>query len=315
MGWGYSSLTDYDIVNMQAMIKDNIQQIVYKSTALMDHLEENMPAESEREGGNTCDVMVMDTTLGNSAAYAVGGTVTTTRRTGLLDQVSYDWKTYACGITVEQLDLLRNKGPKRANYLDMLVKAAMMDIRDQIQTALWAASTAADNIHCINDMCDGTTTLGNKAQSDPWLSTSTASGSFSAQGISNLRTLLNTLTINSKKPTAQFTSQTYFEAYAAECLNVLHLTPARKADLSFPNYVFDEIPIFYDRSAATNHGSKWFALNNSDTFLYPHPDDEFELGEWVKASNAPRWSALLTWTGAFVTVDPGSSGQLKTLAA
>src|SRR6185369_1801359 len=109
----------------------------------------------------------------------------------------YLYKQYAASISLSgKEERVQNKG--KYEVLDIVktkIEDAEMALRDNINTALFAASPASQDVGSLVTSIDATSSIGqiNSTTYSFWQSTNTTSGSFSAQGIADMRTLWNTL--------------------------------------------------------------------------------------------------------------------------
>lgn len=137
----------------------------------------------------------------NSTAkpYSGYGIIDTTPQEGMT-AAQYAWKQYAATVSISGLEEQQNRGDKAIiKLLEAKVKQAEMSLRDKLDVDMWATSTATNAILALPTIVDTTTSIGDisKSSNSWWQAQVTASGSFAARGLSDLRSLWNTIINNS----------------------------------------------------------------------------------------------------------------------
>ena len=110
----------------------------------------------------------------------------------------YDWKQYSATVGITGRERRQNNGEAAMiNMLQSKVKVAEMSLRDRMSRDVFSDGTGngSKNIGGLALLVDSGTTVGLLAPATYtwWASTETASGSFAAQGLDDMRTLFNTI--------------------------------------------------------------------------------------------------------------------------
>lgn len=198
----------------------------------------------------------------------------------------YKWKESAVSISVSNREEnVQNQGESAVlNLVNQKINQAEMSIKDLINTALYASSPASNEINSLATLVDATSEIGdiNSTTYSWWQSLVTTSGSFAAQGRSDMLTTYNTLVTRGAAPDFIVTTPTVHSYYEGSLIPQLRFSGNDSADASFGKLKFKNIPIFFDTAASS--GVMYF-LNSNHVQLYVSSGNNLKQTEWVKPAN------------------------------
>ena len=224
----------------------------------------------------------------------------------------YNWKQYAASIGITGLEKRSNQGEAQMiRLLEAKATQAEMSLRDKMSRDAFSDGTdnSSKALTGLEAIVSTTTTLGGLAPAtfDWWKSTVTASGSFAAQGISDMRTLYNTLSYGNDRPDFIVTDQNVFEYYEAALQPQERYVNTKAADAGFMNLTFKGIPITFDRDCTA--GNMYFLNSRYMTFT-THRDADFSTGEFIIPVGQDVSTALILFQGNMTTNNRRMMGKL-----
>lgn len=249
-------------------------------------------------------------------SYSGAGTLDTT----LQDEFTvakYDWKQYAATVGITGLERRQNNGEAAMiNLLTSKVKVAEMSLRDRMSRDVYSDGTGngGKNIGGLPLLVDDSTTCGLLAPGtyDWWKATETASGSFAAQGIDDMRTIFNTISFGNDKPDFIVTTQAIFEFYEKALQPHERFVDIKSADAGFQTLTFKGVPIHFDRDC--NSGVMYF-LNSNYLNLVVHSQADFATGEFLTRVDQDVTSSKILWQGNMTTNNRRYLGKLTGISA
>lgn len=261
-----------------------LQDAVFNRLTLFEHLSRKGKVF---RGGTSIIVPIRMSKNSTANSYSNYGTIDTTPQDNET-AAQYKVKQYAASISVNgKEERVQNKG--KYEVLDIVktkIKDAEDALRDKINTDLFASSPASDAVLSLVTGIDATSTIGdiNSTTNSFWQSTSTASGSFAGQGISDMRTLWSTLEQKapSSNPDLILTTTTIRDYYEGALQAQQRFTGTNEADGSFGKIKFKSTPVDVDAQATS--GVMYF-LNSDVMELKIDASTDFLMTEWVKPAN------------------------------
>lgn len=159
-----------------------------------------------------------------------------------------------------------------------------------------------------------TTTLGGLAPAtfSWWQSTVTASGSFAAQGINDMRVIFNTLSYGNDKPDFIVTDQSSFEFYEAALQPQERYVNTKAADAGFMNLTFKGVPITFDRDCTSG---RMYFLNSRYLTFTTHRDADFSTGPFITPVGQDVTTAMILFQGNMTTNNRRMQGVLTGITA
>lgn len=175
-----------------------------------------------------------------------------------------NWKHYSATVTVSESDLLINTGEEALSSLVQFeTENAVRSLGDLAADDIYNGS-AADEITGIDTLIGAGTLQGlNPTTYTTWTSrglsargtapgsVSFTSGSFTAQGLSDMRTLYNNASEGAMQPHALYTGWSEYGYYEGALQPQERFTNSNVADAGFQQLLFKSAPIFPDAKATS----------------------------------------------------------------
>lgn len=227
----------------------------------------------------------------------------------------YAWRYYAGTISISGAERRNNEGDaKMIDLLGAKTQQAEMSLRDLLSRHFWGSNASSKDIDGLGVIVDSTGTAGGLSQAtfSWWAATETASGSFAAQGLKDMRTLYNTLAFGNDAPDGFFTTQTVFEFYETALQPQERYTDTKVANSGFTNITFKGKPLFFDRDATS--GTIHF-LNSSYINIVVHKDADMATGKFVEPIDQDATSAKILFQANMTTGNRRMHGKLTGVTA
>ena len=295
-------------------IKD-IQDAVFNDLVLIKHLQSKNSVR--RAGGATITVPIRLAKNSTAGHYDAFETIDTTPQDELT-MAQYKWKQYAASVAVSgREERIQNQG--QWAVLDLVqskIKGAEESLKDNINTALFAATPAADQLGSLVTGIDESSTIGeiNSSTYSGWQASSTTSGSFTAQGLSDMRSLWAEL--EQKAPSAPtdllLTTSAVYNYYEGALQAQQRYQSNGTGNGSFQDLMFRSAPIKYD--AACTSGVMYF-LNSKAMELCIHSGTDFIMRDWVMPANQDAKVALFMVGLELVIKSRRKLGKMITISA
>jgi hypothetical protein len=293
-----------------------LQDAVFSRLTLFDWLSKK---NRVRRGGGTSIIVPLriskNTTAASYSNYGVINTAPQDNETA----AQFLYKQYAASISLSgKEERVQNKG--KYEVMDLVktkITDAEMALNDKLNTDLFAASPASQDIGSLVTSIDATSTIGqiNSTTYSFWQSTNTTSGSFSAQGLADMRTLWNTLSQRnpSSVPDLLLTTPTIHGYYEASLQAQQRYMPDNTTgNASFNKLMFKSSPV--DMDAQCTSGVMYF-LNSEVMELVIDPDTDFKMTEWVKPVDQDAKVAQYLVALELVIRNRRKLGKLNTITA
>lgn len=296
-------------------IKD-IQDGVFNDLVLIKHLQDK---NSVRRAGGTSVVVPLRSSKNTTAGFYDGFQTIDVTPQDELTAAQFKWKQAAVSISVSgREERIQNAG--QYAVLDLVqskIEGAQTSLKDKINTALFASTPASTDIGSLVTSIDATSSIGdvNSTTYSFWQSTSTASGSFAGQGLSDMRTLWSTLEVRAPAAPTDLllTTTSIYNFYEAALQSQQRYMPADKTgNASFDSLMFRSAPMRYD--AACNSGVMYF-LNSKVMELVIHSGTDFIMRDWVPSINQDAKTALFMVGLEMVIKNRRKLGKLTAITA
>lgn len=279
-----------------AMRGKTVKRIVNGGESIVEHLlyEQNSTVDSYS------GAQVIDTTLQEGHTIA-----------------RYNWKQYAGTVGITGLEKRSNMGESQLiNLLSAKVQQLELSMRDRMSRDAFSDGTGngGKNLTGLSLIVDSAGTVGGLSATTFtwWASTETASGSFATQGINDMRTIYNTLSLGNDKPDLIVTTQTVFEYYEKALQPQERFTSNSVADAGFMNLTFKNTPIVFDRDC--NSGVMYF-LNSKYLNFVVHKDADMATSPFVEPENQDVTTSKVIWQGNLTTNNRRRLGKLTGITA
>jgi hypothetical protein len=268
------------------------------------------------DGGASVILPVMYAKNSTAAFYSDYDILDTTPQDGLTS-AQYHWKQGSASISISGKLEAQNSGSKAViGLLDVKKNQAVESLEDIISAALFASSTGANDISSLVNLIDATSTIGeiNSTTNSWWQATSTASGSFSSRGLSDMRTLWTTIDVN--KPASNVdmvvTTAAVYNFYEASLTPLVRYEQSQTPTGSFPTLKFKTADVFYDNDCTSG---VLYMFSSDDVYLALNTKNDFRTTEFVKPSNQDARTAQVIFMGQLVSRARRKTGKLTGISA
>lgn len=292
-----------------------LQDAVFNRLTLFDWLSKKNRVR--RGGGTSIIVPIRSSANTTAASYSNYGTINTAPQDNET-AAQFLYKQYAASISLSgKEERVQNKG--KYEVID-LVKTKIDDaekaLQNKLNQDLFATSPGSEDIGSLVTSIDATSSIGqiNSTTYSFWQSTNTTSGSFAGQGISDMRTLWNTLSQRqpSSNPDLILTTPTIHGYYEASLIAQQRYQSDGTGNGSFQKLMFKSAPI--DMDAQATSGVMYF-LNSDVMELVIDPTTDFKMTEWVKPANQDAKVAQYLVALELVIRNRRKLGKLNTITA
>ncbi len=263
-----------------------IQDAVFNRLTLLDHLSKK--GKVRRGGGGTSVIVPIRSSANTTAGfYSNYQTIDTTPQDNET-AAQFLYKQAAASISLSgKEERIQNKG--KYEVLDIVktkIKDAEDSLRSTINTALFAASPASTDVGSLVTSIDATSSIGqiNSTTYSFWQSNVVTSGSFSAQGLADMRSQWSTLEqrMPMSAPDLLLTTTTIRDYYEASLTPQQRYSGTDTGNGSFEKLKFKSAIVDVDSQCTS--GAMYF-LNSDVMELVIDPDTDFKMTEWVKPAN------------------------------
>lgn len=246
------------------------------------------------------DYDIFDTTAQDTALTVVypminkGGSLT----------ISWEEMREIAGDDHKIFDLIEHK---RKNLLKTAINS--------IATDLFAAAQDVKKITALPVAILATGALGglNQSTDADWASTVTASGSFAAQGLTDMNTLYNTLVSNNCSPDTIFCPLAVYGYYEAEVdPDVRYASAQGVGGRGFKTLEFKTIPLIFDAKVTAG---TLYMYDSENVYFKVDTDGDFSIGSFQTPVNQRVHTALFTARLQLVIDRRKSTGKMTGITA
>jgi hypothetical protein len=299
---------------------DAIEQAYYK-TPLIKWLKEKGKVEEIR-GHRRIEIPLEYGSNETVRWIGKGSTVPLTE--GELFTMAYeDWKYVSATILRYGTEDQQNRGKARLiPYVERKVKAAERALAENFETVMFGDGTGTNEPNGLQNIIAAAPTTGtvhgiNRA-TYTWFRNQykTATGAASVYLVSDMRNLMNTITTYSKleiNDLAMFTTQTVWELYEDESLELLRFSSKDKGDPSFDTLTYRGRPIMWARSCPSGY---MYCINAEYLKLVIDPDYYMDMTDWKTIPDQVNDKvAQIVCAMQLITTRPVAQGVLISIAA
>lgn len=294
-------------------IQTDLEDQVFNQTPLLKKLYE----KKKTANGGASLLIPLLTDTNSTATWYSGYDILDTTPQGGMTTAQAKWKNLAGSITISGEELRQNSGKEAIfNLLDAKTMQCELTLKKQLTAALFAASTPAKQMNSLVTMIDATSTVHdiNSTANSFWQATSTASGSFASQGLTDLRTLWTTLdkVTPDGAPDILVTTDTIYNFYEGSLTPQIRYTSDSTGNNTFETLKFKTATMFYD-SQATSGVIYMFPSKN--LFIVLNSNADFKKTEFVKPTNQDAKTAQILTMLELVTNARRKLGKLTGITA
>lgn len=281
----WSQTIDNIFTSTWAYRKDDAVQQSYFKTPFVRWLKEQGKVEEVR-GYRRIEIGLEYGSNETVRWIGKGSTVPVTE--GELFTMAYeDWKYVSATIIRYGVEDQQNRGKARIiPYVERKVKAAERALWENFESVFFSDGTGLNEPNGLKNIIATDPTTGtvhgiNRA-TYTWFrnQTKTSTGSASVYLIPDMRNLMNTISTYSQLEIGQlamFTTQTVWETYEDESLELLRFSSKDKGDPSFDTLTYRGRPIMWCRSCPS--GNMYF-INAEYMKLVVDPDYFMDMTDW-----------------------------------
>lgn len=189
-----------------------------------------------------------------------------------------------------------------------------MDMRNTLNSAFFAAAPTSKQMTSLVTLIDSTSTIGdvNSTTSTWWAAQVTTSGSFAAQGRSDMLGLFNTIVTKGGRTDFILTTPTVHGFYEGSLVPQIRYTNTDTGNNSFGALKFKTADVVFD--TACNSGVMYF-LDMNHLELIVNANNDFRMTEWVKPANQTAKVAQMVVALELTTNNRRRQGKLTTITA
>lgn len=296
---------------VQKTLADNI----FKRYPYFFYLKEKNKVS--KSGGASLVVPLMYAVNSTAREYNGYDILDTTPQDGLT-AAQFQWKQYSVSITISGREERQNSGKERIiSLLESKTRQAEMSLARQLDVDLWATSQNASKLGAVPVIVDNTGTVGDVAGATQtwWRSIDTASGSFAAQGLADMRALYNSILDESQSdgvPDFIITTQSVLEAYEAALQPQQRFTDEKMANAGFQTLRYKAAPITFGSNVPSG---QLYMLRSDNLWLCTHSDANFKTTQFVKPANQDARTAQILLQAEMITDNRRKLGRLTGITA
>lgn len=230
--------------------------------------------------------------------------------------VEYKWQNCYEPIQISRDDERANSGDmhKLIDLVGTRIQLAEMAIKDRMGQALVTSVTDAANLIPLSTLVN-TGQLGTIVGSTDtfWQATSTSSGAFATQGLTDMDTLYYALSSSSTmdNPTHIFTTRAVFQKFKQTRLPLERLAASEVGKAGFTSLTFNGVPIIWDQYIDSGvmymcNTNYWNLVVDTETDLVTTP--------FITPSNQTVKTAFILWRGNQTTNNRRRFGKLTSIS-
>ena len=268
------------------------------------------------QGGATVVRSVVYSGNSTAAFYASDDILDTTIQDSFT-AAQYQWRQAAASISVTGRIELQNSGKEAVlDYANAMVDNAVASLKETIDQKCFASVQSGANITPLTDIVKASGTVGDISGTTNtwWQSTVQASGSFALRGLSDLRSVWDSLSVRMPAggPDLLLSDQTSYEAYEATLIPTVRYADTYMGDLGFSNLKYKDAVWTWDPNSTSG---VIYLLNSKALELVQHSKRLFTMSEWVKPADQDLKTAQVFWMGELTTKNRRKLGSLTGVTA
>lgn len=317
------ALFTYGPSNVDALLSTTLSKVRKK---FADNIFTRIPllmwlknkASIAENGGASIVVPLMYGKNTTAKSYSGYGIIDTTPQEGL-SAAQYKWAQYAATVSISGLEnRTQNVGDKAIiKILESKVKQAEMSLRDKMDVDLWASATTGTNILALPTIVDTTTSIGDvsKSANSWWQAQVITSGSFAAQGLSDMRHLYNTImnqSLDNSAPDFVISTQLVYEFYEGTVQPQMRFTDTAMADAGFENLKYKGATYTFDGNVPSG---TLFMLRSENLKLSYDKNTNFITSPFIQPTNQDAKVAQILWAGQLTTDNARKLGKMNSITA
>jgi len=267
-------------------------------------------------GGVQIIVPLLYATNSTAGSYSAYDILDTTPQEGI-SSAEYNWKQYAASISISRKEERQNAESETRilNLLKGKIMQAEESLKEKMdQHAFLSDAVDTKNLTGLALAVDSTGTYGNinRATDSWWAANETASGSFAAQGLDDMRTLYNNCSKGNVHPDLILTGQTEFEYYESTLQPQQRFTDTKTVDGGFQNLKYKDATMMFDLYCQSG---VMYMLNSNFLELVVESGTDLITTPFVKPENQDAKVAQILWMGNLASSNSDRHGKLTGITA
>ena len=254
----------------------------------------------------------------NAGGFYLANNQLNTVQTDQEDLVEYRWQNCYEPIQLNRDEERSNSGDdhKIIDLVGEKIQRSELAISKRLENGLSTPIAQANNLIDLETLVN-TGTLGTVAGSTStyWQATVTASGSFAAQGLSDLTTATYAVASSAEQdtPTIYITTKTIFQYFEQTRLPLERISNADlTANAGYRNLTFKGVPIVYGNYIGSGLA---FGLNMNYIDLVVDTETDFVMTPFIMPVNQTAKVAYILWRGNMCTMNRRRHFKLTTITA
>lgn len=303
-----------------------LHDLIFNGFPMMTELRGKVKKKS---GGAKIGVGIINAKNSTAGSYR-DLDVLNTKRQQFATKAWLDWKQAAVTVSISGLEMKINNGPEEVlDLYDERIDHAIMSLDDAMNVMFWADGSGNDFKDLLGMRAwvpdnPATGTIGgiNRATETYYRSKQRGSGSFAAQGISDLRALRVSCSNNVPRgqPTVHFTTPDIYNSYEAimepreRFVRDYRATKGaiQSGDVGFVDgsLTFQNAPIRYDDACPSG---RWYMCNGNFWNLVVHTEADFRPTDRIQMHDQDAWVVHILFMGEFIISAPRFFGVLTSI--
>ena len=301
-----TSLADY-----QKRLVDNI----YNSNVILRLVNEAGNKKMINGGVSIVETLIKDKQT--TGGFYLGADVLNNTQVNTTTLIEYKWQNAYEPIVINRDEERQNSGDvhKIIDLVSTKTELSNRAINDRMENALSQPVGSANNLIDLDTMI-GTGTMGSIAGATEtwWQSTSITSGTFAAQGITDMTTgtYAVSASANIDNPTHYLTTKTIFLKFEQTRLPLERITsPQTTANAGFNNLTFKGKPIIYGNYILSGY---MYGINVNYIYLAVDSETDFVTSPFISPTNQTIKVAYILWRGNLITNNRRRHFKLTTVS-
>ena len=254
--------------------------------------------------GGASIVYTLITSDQDAGGFYLGASQLNTNQNDVETQVEYRWQNGYEPIQLTRDEERANSGDNH-RIIDLVgekIQRSELAITKRIEQALSTPVAGANYLIDMETLVN-TGTLGTiaGATNTYWQATVTASGSFAAQGLTDMQTATYAVSsaATDENPTAYITNKTIFQYFEQTRLPLERISNGDlTANAGFKNLTFKGVPVTYGNFIGSG---LMFGLNLNYVDLCVDTETDFSMTPFVMPANQTAKVAFILWRGNLAT--------------
>jgi len=228
----------------------------------------------------------------------------------------YEWKEAAGSINVSNREeTIQNTGESAVyDIVEQKMQQLKLSFNDELATTLYRSSPSALQPESLATIVKATGTVGavNGSTYSWWRANVDTSGSWAAQGPSDLLKLYNDQLITGAKPDFHLVTPTISSIYEGSLIPSKRYSGTGEGDMSFSKIAYKGAPVIFDTK---NTSGVWYMLDSRHIQLYVNADNNMKMTKWKEPENQTAKVAQVILAMEFGTNNRRRQGLLNTISA